>query len=122
MRKLKSLDHDPEIAQTAKRQLFLNKWYRPTALAPFVIVIVISFKFFPDSNPPIIVALGFVSALWAFGVAAYAFRLLWRFDCPNCGERFGLGEKCRSCRLPRHAPATGLTGDTLRLDDDQSGE
>ena len=30
---ISSLDDVPEIAKIAKRQLFLNKWYRPIALA-----------------------------------------------------------------------------------------
>lgn len=114
---MKSLDDDPEIAKVAARQRFLNKWYHAFALAPFAILIFIDFKFFPNSNNPVLVALVFLSLLWAMGIAGYAFCLLYWFKFPNCGSRFGLGDQCRSCGLPRHAPATGLIEDILPRDD-----
>lgn len=63
-------------SKVAARQRFLNKWYHAFALAPFAILIFIDFKFFPNSNNPVLVALVFLSLLWAMGIAGYAFCLL----------------------------------------------
>lgn len=99
---LSSLDDDPAASQLAARQEFLRKWYRLVALAPFAMLIFINLKFLPQSNNPILVGFVFISLLWAVGVAGYAFYLLFFLKCPNCARRFGGGDKCRSCGLPKH--------------------
>jgi hypothetical protein len=100
---ISSLDDVPEIAKIAKRQLFLNQWYRPVALAPFLLAVILGVGIFRDhSRNPILLAYTFASLLWAILIAGYAFYLLFSFRCPNCSARYGLGENCRSCGLPRH--------------------
>ena len=48
---IKSLDDTPTVARLAARQRFLRKWWRPVAIAPFVLVLFISVKFFGDFPP-----------------------------------------------------------------------
>lgn len=45
-----SLDDVPDCARLAARQLFLFKWYQAVALAPFIIVLIIRLKLFPNSH------------------------------------------------------------------------
>ena len=100
---ISSLDDVPEIAKIAKRQLFLNRWYRPVAMAPFLLAVILGVGIFRDhSRNPILLAYTFASLMWAIFVAGYAFYLLSSFSCPCCSSRYGLGENCRSCGLPRH--------------------
>jgi hypothetical protein len=99
---IKCVDDVPEAARLADRQQFLNRWYRPVAMAPFAVFLFIDFKFFPNSNNWLVVGIGLATLVWAVGVAGYAFYLLTTFKCPKCHERFGLGEVCKSCNLPRH--------------------
>jgi hypothetical protein len=103
---IKSLDDLPEVAKLAERQRFLNKWYRPVALAPFVISIILGVGVFPNSTSPVLLGLVFASLFWAIFVAGYAFYLLVNFRCPACDSRFGLGDECKACALPRHADET----------------
>ena len=102
---IRSLDDVPELARVAARQQFLRKWYRPVALAPFVVFLIVSLKLFPDTQESSLwTGLIFASLLWAIAVAGYAFYTnFWGFRCPVCGWRFGSREKCGSCGLPRHA-------------------
>jgi hypothetical protein len=101
---IKSVDDVPEAAILADRQLFLNKWYRPVALAPVAVVAFLDFRVFPNSNNWFVVGTIMATLIWVIGVASYAFYLLVAFKCPKCHERFGLGEACKSCKLPRHSP------------------
>ncbi len=102
---IRSLDDTPSAARIAARQRFLNRWYKPLAIAPFAICLFLSLKFFPDSRSWFFVALIEATLVWAFGVAAYAFYLLFWFQCPRCQSRYGIGGQCRSCDLPRHTPS-----------------
>ena len=102
---IRSLDDVPSAARVAGRQRFLNRWYKPVAMAPFGVCVFAAVKFFPDSRSWFLVALIEATLIWAIGVAAYAFYLLFWFKCPRCHSRFGLGERCRACELPRHAPS-----------------
>jgi hypothetical protein len=97
-----SVDDFPNLARLASRQQFLNKWYKPVALAPFAVVLFVIFKFFPESNSGVLLAGVFASLIWAMFVAGYGFYLIFGLKCPVCAARYGLGQKCRSCDLPRH--------------------
>src|SRR5690349_18612260 len=102
-KRVSSLDDVPDIAKIANRQLFLNRWYRPVALAPFLVAVILGVGVFRDhSRNPILLAYTFATLLWAMLVAGYAFYLLVSFRCPYCSSRYGLGENCRDCGLPRH--------------------
>jgi hypothetical protein len=102
------LDDIPDVARLAARQQFLNKWYHALGLVPFGVFLFIEFAFDPNSNNRILVALVVLSLIWAGAVAGYAFYLLVAFRCPACKNRFGLGENCRSCNLPRHHDSAGI--------------
>jgi hypothetical protein len=106
--KISCLDDVPDAARRGQRQQFLNKWYRPAALAPFVIVLIIDFNFVRNPNNWIIVSFGLASLFWAVAIAGYAFYLLVSLRCPKCNGRFGLGNNCRSCGLPRHSDSFQL--------------
>jgi hypothetical protein len=101
---IKSLDDTPRVARLAARQRLLQKWYRPVAIAPFVLVLFISLKFFGDSPAtPLWLATLLASLAWAILVAGYTLYLtFFGLRCPNCGWRYGSGEKCNTCGLPRH--------------------
>ena len=100
--KMGSLDEVPQIAKKARRQEFLTRWYKPTALVPFVVVLFVSLKFFPESNSWIQVAFVGATLLWGIGITGYSLFLTFTLRCPACGWRFGASEKCMSCGLPRH--------------------
>jgi hypothetical protein len=101
-RDITSLDDLPRIAKLAERQRLLNKWYGPIAMAPFVVMIIFAVGIFPNSRNPFLYVLVFASLLWAMFIAGYAFYLLFFFRCPSCERRYGLGDRCRTCGLPRH--------------------
>jgi hypothetical protein len=84
-----SVDDFPDFARLASRQQFLNKWYKPVALAPFAVVLFIIFRFFPESNSRILLAGVFASLIWAMFVAGYAFYLIFGLKCPVCAARYG---------------------------------
>jgi hypothetical protein len=96
------VDDVPSVARMAARQQFFAKWYRLLALVPFAAILFIAFEFFPNPNSWTQVVLVFVAIIWGGSVAGYAFYLMFAVRCPECRSRFGLGEKCRSCGLPRH--------------------
>lgn len=101
---IKSLDDVPSVARRAARERFFIRRYHAVALAPFAVFIFISLKFFPDASAGNFWMGGLVATLvWAIAVVGYAFYVtFWGFSCPVCGWRFGAGEKCSSCGLPRH--------------------
>lgn len=101
---IKSLDDVPAVAGVAARQLFFVRWYRALALVPFTVVIFISLKFFADSPVgKFWLAAIYATLIWSIGVAVYAFYVTFcGVSCPVCGYRFGIGEQCRNCGLPRH--------------------
>lgn len=82
--------------------MFLHKWYAPLAFIPLVIVLLVDFGPLHSSSRPGILKWGLASLLWAAAVVGYAFYLAASFRCPACHARYGLGNSCRSCELPRH--------------------
>jgi hypothetical protein len=102
-----SADDFPNVARLLARQLFLQKWYKPVALAPFALMLFITLKFFPNANGVLFDILIFATLGWAIAVAGYAFYLMFGVKCPACDSRFGIGQSCRSCGLPRHSESTG---------------
>jgi len=100
--RLQSLDDIPDVARRAERQKFLNRWYKPVAIAPFFVLLVLDEFFFPQSRSPLLLAVAFLTLGWGGAVAAYALFLLLSLRCPRCGARYGLGDKCKHCELPRH--------------------
>jgi hypothetical protein len=97
------LDDVPEVARIAARQEFLNRYYKPVAMIPFIVVMFVELRFFPNSTGPIPIAFVFASLGWVLVVLGYAVYLRFSLRCPVCGWR-GLRDKCSSCDLPRHRP------------------
>jgi hypothetical protein len=101
---IKSVDDDPTASRLAAQQKLITKWLKPTAMIPFIVFLIIDFRFFPHSNNWLVVSLGLTTVLWAGVINAYSLYLRITFRCPKCGNRFGSNENCLSCSLPRHAP------------------
>ena len=107
-----SLDDFPIAARLATRQQLLVKWYRGLALAPFVAVLFVVLKFFPDSTSVIPVLLVEATLVWAIVIAGYSFyATFFGARCGRCGNRYGSGDNCKSCGLPRHASSPTFIGD-----------
>lgn len=104
--KIGSLDDLPDLAKLAKRQLFLNKWYKPLAMAPFAVFIILDQVFFPKSRGPFLLAMMIPIGIWVMSIVGYAFFLLFSLRCPYCNSVYGLGNRCKACGLPRHADPT----------------
>ena len=104
-REINSVDDDPIAAKLVRLQEIVNKWLKPTAMLPFILLLIVDFKFFPTTNNWLLVSLGLATVLWATGVNMYSFYLRMAFRCPRCGDRFGSSENCIHCSLPRHAPS-----------------
>jgi hypothetical protein len=98
------LDDVPEVARIAARQEFLNRYHKPVAMIPFIVVMFVALKLFPHSTSVIPIVFVFASLGWALVVVGYAIYLRFALRCPVCGWRFGLRDKCGSCDLPRHRP------------------
>jgi hypothetical protein len=97
------LDDVPRLARLSLWQQRISRSYHLVALVPFVAMIFIVFKFFPNSTNPIWTFAVFLSLGWAIAVAGYAFySLFWGVRSPACGNGFGVRDSCRSCGLPRH--------------------
>jgi Na+/H+-translocating membrane pyrophosphatase len=103
------LDESPSVSRVAARQEFLNRWYRPVAIAPFIVVLVVVTAFFPNSHRTIQFGLGAAAMVWAGVVIGYAIYLRFSVRCPVCGWRFGVRDKCSSCGLPRHRNANTVS-------------
>ncbi|GAC1431612.1 MAG: hypothetical protein NVSMB62_28610 [Acidobacteriaceae bacterium] len=103
---LKCGDEAPDFARIAARQDLVTKRLKPTMMLPFIVFLLIDLKFFKDSNNWIVVSIGMLTVLWAGAVNFYSLYLRITVHCPKCGNRFGSGDKCASCSLPRHAPST----------------
>ena len=83
-----SLDDFPIAARLVTRQQFLVKWYRGLALAPFVVVLFVVLKFFPDSTSVIPVVLVEATLVWAIAIAGYSFySTFFGVRCGRCGNR-----------------------------------
>lgn len=99
---IKCLDEAPSLARIAARQEFLTRWYKPVALAPFVVVLFVVLTFFPKSTSRIPIVFVFASLAWGMAIVAYSFFLMFAVRCPACSWRFGMSDKCMNCGLPRH--------------------
>jgi hypothetical protein len=105
---VRSLEDVPGIARMAARQDFLQRWYKPVAMAPFMVALFILFKLFPKSTSRIPTYFVIASLVWAGAVIGYSFFLMFALRCPVCGWRFGSRDKCSSCGLPRHRSIAGV--------------
>jgi hypothetical protein len=103
---IKCLDDDPVASRLAARQNLILKWLKPTAMVPFILVLIINFTFFAHSNNGFLVALGLATVAWVTGVNIYSLFLRLTLRCPRCHNRFGSSDNCISCSLPRHRVPT----------------
>ena len=106
MTTLRCLDDWDTYSRLVKRKVFMQKYYRPLALVPFGIVLLISVRFFGDSTSAFAIVPVYLSLIWTFLVLVYTFWLLIRvraIRCPRCGGRFGSEDECIPCGFPRHA-------------------
>jgi hypothetical protein len=92
-----------------RRRFFLKYWHA-LAVVPFFLAIVIGLGILPRIVPDtafwagVAYTLIFGSLGWSLIVILYALSVFVRWflvRCPRCGWRFGLGERCGSCELPR---------------------
>jgi hypothetical protein len=92
-----------------RRRVLLKYWYA-LATVPFFLSIVIGVGVFPRLMPDTAFWAGVAEILifgalgWSFIVIFYALfvYVCWFLvRCPRCGWRFGLGDRCGSCDLPR---------------------
>jgi hypothetical protein len=58
------------------REFFL-RWYRPLAMAPFVLILLVIFRFFPHSHSRFLLGLVFAALAWAMAVAGYSLYRLF---------------------------------------------
>lgn len=96
-------DFESYLKLSRKLQFAKAYWYVVVSV-PLVLAIFIGVRFFNNSENHIGNMLIAVSLCWGFLVCVYGLVLLGRFlmfRCPRCGWRFGLGESCGSCTLPR---------------------
>ena len=101
-RQIFCLQDVPTTARLADRQLLAMRWYHAIGIAPFAILLFVVFKFFPNSTSRIFDSLVFPSLGWAMFIAVYSFYLMFAVRCPACNSRYGSGEQCGSCGLPRY--------------------
>ena len=92
-----------------RRRFLLRYWYSLAAV-PFFLAIVIGLGAFPRLVPDTAFWAGVAETLifgslgWSFIVIFYALSVYVRWlliRCSRCGWRFGLGDRCGSCDLPR---------------------
>ena len=92
-----------------RRRFLLRYWYS-LATVPFFLAIVIGLGAFPRLVPDTAFWAGVAETLifgslgWSFIVIFYALSVYVRWfliRCTRCGWRFGLGDRCGSCDLPR---------------------
>jgi hypothetical protein len=92
-----------------RRRALLKYWYA-LATVPFFLSIVIGVGVFPRLVPDTAFWAGVAETLifgalgWTFIVIFYALFVCvswFLVRCPRCGWRFGLGDRCGSCDLPR---------------------
>jgi hypothetical protein len=92
------------------RRRFLLKYGHALALGPFILTLIIDLGALPRIVPDTAFWAGVAYTLvvgslgWSLIVCVYALSIYARWflvRCPRCGWRFGLGERCRSCNLPR---------------------
>jgi hypothetical protein len=92
------------------RRRFLLKYWHALALVPYFLAILIGLGVLPRFVPDTAFWAGVAETLiigslgWSLIVILYALSVFVRWflvRCPRCGWRFGLGERCGSCDLPR---------------------
>jgi hypothetical protein len=114
---LPCLEDSESYVALDKRNLFVRKWGRGLALGPFVVALIVDLGVLPRAAPDTHFweefgyAVIWVSLAWTGIVIVYSLSVLLRwlfFRCPRCGWRFGPGEECRSCSLPRSRRAAAL--------------
>jgi hypothetical protein len=103
------LDDVPNLASLAARQKFLSKWYAALATGPLGVFVPIEIVFDPKASSRKLAALILVSLIWAVVVISYTFYLSLAIHCPACEHRYGSGETCRSCNLPRHRNSSDIS-------------
>ena len=100
-RPIHCLQDVPSVAQLADRQRFLMRWYYAVGIAPFAVLVFVVFKFFPNSTSRVFDYLIFLTLGWGIFIAVYSFYLMFAVRCPSCNSRYGSGDQCGGCGLPR---------------------
>jgi predicted lysophospholipase L1 biosynthesis ABC-type transport system permease subunit len=103
---IRCLDELESYARLSARNGFLKKNWYWLATAPLLLAIALAVRVL-RSDTAASVLLG-ASGAWAFVVAGYCLVAVTRLltvQCPCCGWRFGLGDRCGSCGFERHLPA-----------------
>ena len=106
--KITSLEDWNSYVRLNAKRVFLRRYWYALAIGPFVVVILVFHRVLYQPSyawnygyTVMVAALG-----WALLVAAYSGVLFTRYlliRCPRCNWRFGLGDRCGSCGLPRSA-------------------
>ena len=105
------LEESDPFARINRQLRFLRKYWYVIAITPFALTVVVLVRFYGDSTNrlldlPVYLALG-----WGLLVAVYTLMLMVRvmfIRCPQCGWRFGGGNRCGSCDFPRGAGSLAL--------------
>ena len=102
--KIACLDDYAPYARLMERKRILPKYGHITALAPFLLWLVVAVPRYENSKLAIFFV--FATIAWAGAVAAYGMGVIiyWAaFRCPRCRRRFGTDDdECWACGLPRH--------------------
>ena len=102
------LDDDEAYTRIERQLRFVRRYWYGVASGPFFLVIVLLFRYFPQSSGRIWDVAVAISRGWAILVAIYGLILVVRalmIHCPRCGWRSGWADRCTSCGFPRHADA-----------------
>jgi hypothetical protein len=109
---LRSLEEWDYYARLNRQVTSLKKYWYWLTIGPFAAVLFSGLKFFGSSVNKTVNqtfdVLVMMSLAWAMLVGGYGLNSLARWfalRCPRCGWRFGLGNQCGSCGLPRHLPS-----------------
>jgi hypothetical protein len=103
------LDEWDHYVRLDRRCEFLKRYWYPIAIGPFAVVMIVCFRFFPDSTSVVLDVFFGMTFGWGMLFTGYCLILFTRalaIRCPRCSWRFGLTDHCTSCGLSRHAPAT----------------
>lgn len=105
-----SLDQYPALSRRANRERFLSRRWaiRFAAFLPFILVLLTTRVSLPVPRS-LWDALFFASLLWAIVVFLYSLMLVFGLvgiRCPRCSGRYGAGDNCPRCGLPRHFAIT----------------
>ena len=105
------LDESEPFARLNRQLQFLRKYWHVIALAPFAITIFVLLRFYGNSTNRLVDIPIYLTLGWAGAVIIYSLIVTFRtmfIHCPRCRWRFGGGEQCGSCRLPRHVASSLL--------------